>query len=56
MKYNSMHFTDIDSEFKKFLAELVPFLLDSKNVVLKKINDNIVTGRGLLECFKVINN
>ena len=47
-------FVDIDSEFKKFLFELVPFLLQSKNLVVKKINGNIITGRGLLECFKVI--
>ena len=47
-------FLDIDSEFKKYLSEFVPLLLDKSNLIQKKINGNIVTGRGLFECFKVI--
>eukprot|EP00731_Ephydatia_muelleri_P037525 Em0495g6a len=43
---------DIDSEFKKSLVQLVPYLLDPKNIILKKINGNAVTGRGLVELFK----
>ena len=44
---------DIDSEFKTYLQELVPLLLEPSRLIIKKINGNIVTGRGLVECFKV---
>lgn len=45
--------SDIDSEFKTCLQDLAPLLLSPECLVLKKINGNPVTGRGLLECFKV---
>ena len=46
-------YLDIDSEFKTYLCELVPLLLDPENLVVKKINGSVITGRGLLQCFKV---
>lgn len=44
---------DIDNEFKTFLEQLAPLLLDPSRLIIKRINGNIVTGRGLVECFKV---
>ena len=44
---------DIDDEFKENLQELAPMFLASENLVVKEINGTPVTGRGLVECFKV---
>ena len=44
---------DIDSEFKEHLHCLAPTLLAPENLIVKKINGTPLTGRGLLECFKV---
>ena len=45
--------TDIDNAFKQYLKALTPRLLAPENLVVKKINGNIMTGTGLLQCFKV---
>ncbi|RWS17926.1 atlastin-2-like protein [Dinothrombium tinctorium] len=45
--------SDIDSEFVDNLRILVPLVLDPKLVVLKEIGGQVVTGRQLLEYFKV---
>ncbi|RWS30437.1 atlastin-2-like protein [Leptotrombidium deliense] len=45
--------SDIDAEFIENLQILVPLLVDPKNVVIKKIGGQQVTGRQLLEYFKV---
>ena len=46
-------YLDIDTEFKNHLGDLAPLLLSPENLIVKKINGNPITGRGLLECFKV---
>ncbi len=45
--------TDIDANFKDYLRKLAPLLLRKENLQIKKINGTPLTGRGLLECFKV---
>ena len=47
------YFSDIDSEFKQFMYELIPHLLKPENLVIKKINGIPMTGKGLLQCFQV---
>ncbi|CAG2102835.1 unnamed protein product, partial [Medioppia subpectinata] len=47
---------DIDSEFVDCLKTFVPLMLDSKNVVVKEIGGRQVTGKDLLEYFKVYYN
>ncbi|CAG2103530.1 unnamed protein product, partial [Medioppia subpectinata] len=44
---------DIDSEFVNSLKTFVPLMLDPKNVVVKEIGGRRVTGRQLMEYFKV---
>ena len=44
---------DIDNEFKEYWKKLTPQLLAPKNLVMKRINGNIMTGSGLHQCFKV---
>lgn len=44
---------DIDEEFIELLQIFVPLLLDPKHIVIKKIGGQQVTGRQLLEYFKV---
>lgn len=44
---------DIEMEFQQQLRCLVPRLLDSSNLLMKKINGNEVTCRELVEYFKV---
>lgn len=44
---------DIDQEFVEQLQTLVPLLLDPKNLVVKEIGGRQVTGRQLMEYFKV---
>ncbi|KAK3739927.1 hypothetical protein QZH41_015972, partial [Actinostola sp. cb2023] len=46
------HLEDIDDEFKDQLQQLIPLLLAPENLVLKGINGEEVTCRGLLEYFK----
>ena len=45
-------FQDIDEGFKQNLQQLIPSLLSSENLVVKKINGLPVTCRGLVEYFK----
>ena len=45
-------FQDIDGGFKQNLQMLIPSLLSSENLVVKKINGMPVTCRGLVEYFK----
>lgn len=45
--------SDIDEEFKKELARLVPLLLAPEKLVEKEIGGNKVTCRDLVEYFKV---
>lgn len=45
-------FLDIDEGFKNYLQSLIPSLLSSENLVVKKINGMPVTCRGLVEYFK----
>lgn len=47
------HLEDIDSEFKKKLHELVPWLLAPENIVVKKINGKNITCQGLMNYFRV---
>lgn len=44
---------DIQPEFKEQLADIIPQLLARKNLVVKEINGNKITGRELVEYFKV---
>lgn len=46
--------SDIDGEFKRALAKLVPLLLAPDRLVEKEIGGNKVTCRDLLEYFKVL--
>ena len=52
MLTRSFCFQDIDEGFKQNLRELIPSLLSSENLVVKKINGMPVTCRGLVEYFK----
>lgn len=45
--------SDIDDDFKRELAKLVPLLLAPDRLVEKEIGGNKVTCRDLLEYFKV---
>lgn len=47
-----MYFADIDPEFKKYLQILIPMLLSPENLVLKKINGQLVKARDLIQYFK----
>lgn len=47
-------FLDIDEDFKRSLANLVPLLLAPDRLVEKEIGGNKVTCRDLLEYFKVL--
>lgn len=49
-----MCFSDINGDFKKALAKLVPLLLAPERLVEKEIGGNKVTCRDLLEYFKVL--
>jgi len=44
---------DIQLDFKTQLREIVPLLLARKNLVVKEINGCKITGRELVEYFKV---
>ena len=44
---------DIDDNFKMQLEDLAPLLLEPGKLVVKTINGNSVTGKDLLEYFKV---
>lgn len=46
-------FLDIDADFKMQLEDLAPLLLEPSRIVVKTINGNSVTGKDLLEYFKV---
>lgn len=46
--------SDIDDDFKRELAKLVPLLLAPERLVEKEIGGNKVTCRDLLEYFKVL--
>lgn len=46
--------SDIDSDFKRELGELVPLLLAPQRLVEKEIGGSKVTCRDLLEYFKVL--
>ena len=46
-------FLDIDGDFKLQLVDLAPMLLEPGKLVVKTINGNSVTGKDLLEYFKV---
>ena len=46
-------FADIDGDFKMQLEDLAPLLLAPDKLVVKTINGNSVTGKDLLEYFKV---
>lgn len=46
--------SDIDDDFKRELAELVPLLLAPEQLVEKEIGGNKVTCRDLVEYFKVL--
>lgn len=45
--------TDIDPDFKKELANLIPLLLAPENLVEKEIGGSKVTCRDLVQYFKV---
>ena len=44
---------DIDGDFKLQLSDLAPLLLHASRLVVKTINGNSVTGKDLLEYFRV---
>ena len=44
---------DIDAGFKSYLTQLAPILLSKEKLKVKKIMGTPLTGKGLLECFKV---
>lgn len=46
-------FADIEGDFKTQLMELVPQLLDIENLVVKEIHGSKITGKELVEYFKV---
>lgn len=48
-----LYVSDIDGDFKRELAKLVPLLLAPERLVEKEIGGNKVTCRDLLEYFKV---
>lgn len=54
--YTTFHVLDIDEDFKKELAQLVPLLLAPSQLVEKEIGGNKVTCKDLLEYFKVVHN
>ena len=45
--------SDIDFEFIEYLKHFVPLMLDPKNLVVKEIGGRQVTGKQLMEYFKV---
>lgn len=49
---NNFIFTDIDPDFKKYLQIFIPMLLAPENLVLKKINGQLVKARDLIQYFK----
>ena len=51
--YEYLFNVEIEDNFKSQLKELVPMLLAPKSLVVKSINGVKVTGRALVECFKV---
>ncbi len=44
---------DIEADFKENLKVLVPLLLSPENLTIKEIHGTKITGRSLLEYFKV---
>ncbi len=44
---------DIEADFKENLKVLVPLLLSAENLTIKEIHGTKITGRSLLEYFKV---
>ena len=52
LRISYFRFEEIDDGFKENLQELIPSLLRSENLVVKKINGMPVTCRGLVEYFK----
>ena len=48
------HSLDIEADFRDNLKVLVPALLASENLRIKQIHGSNVTGRSLLEYFKVL--
>lgn len=52
--YRPCSFADIDGDFKMQLEDLAPLLLAPDKLVVKTINGNSVTGKDLLEYFKVL--
>ena len=44
---------DIEADFKEYLQFLVPRLLAPENLVVKQIHGNKITGKELVEYFKV---
>jgi len=45
---------DIEPDFKIQLLELVPLLLSPENLVVKEIHGRDITGKELVEYFKVL--
>lgn len=45
--------SDIEGDFKKHLQDLIPLLLSPDNVVVKEIHGSKITGKELVEYFKV---
>jgi hypothetical protein len=61
MHQNSIHkkltiiflFSDIEADFKTQLLDLVPLILAPENLVIKEIHGCKITGKELVEYFKV---
>ena len=52
--YISSFASDIEMDFKEQLRLLVPNLLAPENLVVKQIHGNKITGKELVEYFKVL--
>lgn len=48
-----MFVVDIEQDFRANLADLVPSLLSAENLVVKEIHGSKITGKELVEYFKV---
>jgi hypothetical protein len=46
-------YTDIEDDFKEYVQQFISSLLSPSNLVVKEINGTQITGKELVEYFKV---